>query len=151
MIIEIDQSGKIEETAKDTVIAFTDKKGFKQSIKITAREKRKLQKFFRNLERPRFYTHKVFSVLIFLLIKDYLHKLDRIIIDPEYPGYEELLRNLIFELIQATDDNFEKNQITFKRVGKQSSVHDLAWHVFRRLKKPSRTVASTDLLKIITK
>lgn len=141
----------MEETAKDTVVAFADKKDFKRSVRITAREKRKLQKFFRQLGKPRFYTHKVFAVLIFILIKDYLAKLDRIVIDPEYPGHEELLRNLIFELIQTTDQNFERSRIIFKRVGKQSSVHDLAWHVFRRLRKPSKTLTAKDLLKIISK
>lgn len=88
MIIEIDQSGKIEETAHDTVIGFADKKGFTRSVMITAQEKRKLQKFFRQLSKPRFYTYKVFSVLVFMLAKDYLHKLDRLVIDTEYPGYE---------------------------------------------------------------
>ncbi len=151
MIIEIDQSGKVEQTAKDTVIAFTDKKKFKRSIKIARREKRKLQKFFRQLGKPRFYTHKVFAVLVFLLLKSYASKLDQIIIDPEYPGYENLLRNLIGELLETTNRNFERNRIVFKRIGKRSPAHKVANCVFRKEEKPTITVTAKDLLKIIAK
>ncbi len=151
MIIEIDQSGKVEETAKDTVVAFTNNKGFKRSIKISRREKRKLQKFFRQLGKPRFYTHKVFAVLVFLLLKSHVSKLDQVIIDPEYPGYESLLRNLIGELLESSNKKFERSRITFKRIGKRAQAHKVANSVFRREEKPSMTVNAKDLLKIITK
>lgn len=151
MIIEIDQSGKVEETAKDTVVAFVDKKGFKRSIKISRREKRKLQKFFRQLGKPRFYTHKVFSVLAFILLQGHAAKLDRVIIDPEYPGYESLLRNLIGELLEASDKKFERGRITFKRIGKRAQAHKVANSVFRGEKKPTITVTAKDLFKIIAK
>ena len=151
VIIEIDQSGKVENTSKDTVIALSSNKGLKRSIKISAREKRKLQKFFRQLGKPRFYTHKVFSILIFLLIRRYASKLDRIVIDPEYPGYESLLRNLLSELLVNSSKEFEPSRIVFKRLGKRAQAHKVANTVFRKEAKPSMTVSSKDILKIITK
>jgi len=151
MIIEIDQSGKVEETAKDTVVAFADTRGFKRSVKISAREKRALQKFFRKLGKPRFYTYKVFAVLVFILIQDYLSKLDRIVIDPEYPGYEELLRNLIFELIKTKDNQFERKNITFKQIGKKAGAHVIAYKTFRRKQKAHQIVTVKDVLRIIAK
>lgn len=149
MIIEIDQSGKIEKTRNDTVIAFVDNKDFKRSLRISAREKRKLQKFFRDIGRPRFFAYKVFAVLIFILTQEYLSRIDRIVIDPEYPGHEVLIRDLLIQLIKPVNRKFERNQITFKRVGKQSLVHDLAWKVFRRKLKPTKTVTAKDVLNII--
>jgi len=63
MKIEIDQSGKIEDTSKNTIIAFSNGK-FK-SIFISAREKRELQKFFRRIGKPRIFVYRVFAILIF--------------------------------------------------------------------------------------
>lgn len=151
MIIEIDQSGKVEETAKDTVIAFADRNDFKRSLKINAREKRKLQKFFREIGRARFYTYKVFAVLIFILIKDYLRKLDRVIIDPEYPGHEDLIRNLLLQLVQKVNRKFERQTITFKQIGKRSEAHKKAYATFRGKQKPNRIITAKDVLKIIVK
>lgn len=151
MIIEIDQSGKVEQTGKDTVVAFADQKGFKRSIKISAREKRKLQKFFRKMGKPRFYTHKVFAVLVYLLLKSNISKFDRIIIDPEYPGYEDLLTNLIAELLKVSYKRFELDRIVFKRVGKHSKAHVVANGVFRGEEKPTVLITAEEVLKIIAK
>ena len=53
MRIEIDQSGKIENTNKNTIIAFSNNK-FK-SIFISAKDKREIQKFFRRIGKPRIF------------------------------------------------------------------------------------------------
>ena len=60
MKIEIDQSGKIENTNKNTIIAFSDSK-FK-SIFISAKEKREIQKFFRRIGKPKIFIYKVFEI-----------------------------------------------------------------------------------------
>ncbi len=151
MIIEVDQSGKVEQTGKDTAIACTDEEGFERSIQISAKEKRKLQKFFRGIGKPRFYTHKVFALLVFILIRGHVLKLSRIIIDPEYPGYEKLLSSLIAELIKEVHPTFEADRILFKRVGKRSNAHIVANTVFRKEQKPTIVVTAQDLLKIIAK
>ena len=63
MRIEIDQSGKIENTNKNTIIAFSNNK-FK-SIFISAKDKREIQKFFRRIGKPRIFVYKTFAILIF--------------------------------------------------------------------------------------
>jgi len=90
-------------------------------------------------------------VLIFLLIQGYVSKIDRIVIDPEYPGHEELIRSLIGELLKSIHAEFENEQITFKRVGKRAKVHKVANSVFRKEAKPTFTVTAKDLFKIIAK
>jgi hypothetical protein len=149
MIIEIDQSGKIEDTSKHTIVALADKKGFSRSVRISATEKRKLQKFFRNIGHPILYTYKVFAVLIFIIIKDYISKIDRIIIDPEYPGHEQAIRDLLFGLIKTVDKKFERNRIVFKQIGKRSPAHLKAYTTYRRKQKPNLIVTRKDVLKII--
>lgn len=149
MIIEIDQSGKVEETAKDTVVAFAN--GIVKSIKLPRREKRKLQKFFRDIGKGKFFVPKVFSVLIFVLIRPYIPKLERIIIDEEYSGYEHLIRNLICELVRIKNPKFESDRIVFKQIGKKSPAHHVAYRTFRKLKKPNISVTAQDIMKIIAK
>lgn len=62
MRIEIDQSGKIEDTSKHTFLAFSNKEHF--VIKISSMEKQKLQKHFRKTGKGH-------------LIKDLIKTLDK--------------------------------------------------------------------------
>ena len=79
MKIEIDQSGKIENTSKDTVIAFSD--GIRKAIRISSNDKREIQAIFRRIGKPRIFIYKLFAILIFLLIRDHLKELDEVVID----------------------------------------------------------------------
>lgn len=148
MIIEIDQSGKVEDTSKPTVIAFAN--GLERSILIAGKEKRELQKFFRRVGKRRMFIYHVFVILVFLLARDYVRKIDRLVIDPEYPGQEELLRRLLWEKLHAVDRKFELSQITFKRVGKGSPAHLLAWDVFTRKRKSDLRVKAKDVLRALS-
>ena len=93
MNIEIDQSGKVENTSKNTIIAFSN--DIFGSIFITAKDKREIQKIFRKIGKSRIFVYRLFSILIFLLIKDHLKRIDQIIIDEEYPGKENLIKNYL--------------------------------------------------------
>ena len=148
MIIEIDQSGKVEETAKNTVVAFADnsEKIIYRSILLPKREKRKLQQFFRDVGIPRRYNCQVFSALIFLLIRPYLQRLDRIIIDIEYPGQNELIRNLILEKVRPVYSEFDPRIIVFQQVGKGSLAHDRAYYTYKRKYKPDLKVGNKEVL-----
>lgn len=68
-IYQIDQSGKVEDTKKLTIVAFAN--GKIKSLKISAVEKRKLIKAMRELDRPRkIFIFKIFAALIYLLFKN---------------------------------------------------------------------------------
>ena len=64
---ELDQSGKIEDTARKTVLAFSnDHLG---AITLSAKDKRRLQELFREIGAPKLFIYYVFSALIILLLK----------------------------------------------------------------------------------
>lgn len=149
VIIKVDQSGKVEDTSKPTVVAFSN--GISGSIFLAAREKRKLQRFFRKLGKPRLFAYKVFATLTFILIRNHTRKLDRIIIDPEYPGYEEVIRNWIWELLRKHRSRFSRNGIVFQSIGKRSRAHIIAHRVFNKLREPDIVVTAKDIQKIVTK
>lgn len=127
MDIEIDQSGKIEDTNKNTVVAFSNSR-FK-SVLIGAKEKREVQKLFRRIGRSRMFVYRSFAILIFLLIRRHLKEIQKITIDEEYPGKESLIKNLLFQEIRAVNADFDKKNIVFRRIGKKSRAHFVAYGV----------------------
>lgn len=91
MRFEIDQSGKVEDTAKLTIVAFANGKA--KSLKISAVQKRKVVFTLREFSFGKTFIFKIFAGLIFLLIKD--EKAPEIVIDREYPGHEATIKELL--------------------------------------------------------
>ena len=149
MKIEIDQSGKIEDTSKNTIITFSNDK-FK-SIFISAKEKREIQKIFRKIGKPRIFIYKLFAILIFRLIKNHLKEIDEIIIDEEYSGKASLIKNFLLREIRKIKPDFQKDTIIFKRVGKKSRAHFLAYGVATEKKEADVKVTAKEVLKIMIK
>ena len=150
MQIEIDQSGKIEETNKDTIIAFSN--GIKQSVRIHRRTKRRLQETFRTYGKPRLFRFRVFACGVYILIKNYLSKINQIVIDTEYIGNEKLIKEMIIEIANSEPiKNDLRQKIVFKRIGKNSSAHILALSVSRKNIKADKVIGYDELVKIAIK
>ena len=69
MKIEIDQSGKVEDTAKPTVIAYAN--GNSRAILIPASNKRQLQELYRRVGKPRLFIPQVFALGVFFSFENY--------------------------------------------------------------------------------
>jgi len=145
MKIEIDQSGKIEKTSKHTFLAFSNGEHF--VLKISSTEKKKLQKYFRNIGRPKIYIYATFSALIVTLLKNLKSKNNHIIIDIEYPGKNEIIKNYIKLFKPGLSDN----TFNFHYIGIKSRAHYLAYGTAIKKLKPDLIVGSEDILKIIKK
>lgn len=146
MKIEIDQSGKIEETNKDTIIAFSN--GINYSIRIHRRTKRKLQEDFRKKGIPKLFSMRTFSAGLSILIKDYLNDLDKIIIDTEYYGNEKIIKSMVLDLHSSSKRDKLKSIIEFKRIGKNSPAHILAISISRKKKKADAIISYNKLFKL---
>ena len=136
MKIEIDQSGKIENTNKDTVIAFSDDNF--GSLLIKAKDKREIQEIFRQAGKPRVFIYKLFTILIFLLIKNHLKKVEEIVIDEEYPGKSALIKDLLLREIRKIRPRFPKENISFRQIGKKSKAHNIAYNTFKKKRKTDK-------------
>ena len=145
MKIEIDQSGKIENTNRLTVIAFSNK--INKSILITAKDKKSIQSVFRRIGQPKLFIYKLFAVAIFILIKDELNKIDQIVIDQEYTGYESLIKKFIFETAERNNQKIESGIIHIHSIGKKSNAHKIALKAFQ-LKKADIKLSSKDFFEI---
>lgn len=145
MRIEIDQSGKIEDTNRPTVISYSNSK--MKTLIILSKDKKLIQKLFRQAGRPKIFVYRTFAVLIFLLLKDDIKNKDQIIIDKEYIGYEKLIKRFILELCQKFDLKIEPDSIHFKEIGKKSNAHKIAINSYRT-KKGDIKITLNDYLRV---
>jgi len=129
MIVEVDQSGKLERTSIPTVVSYSNSKS--KAVIINSNEKRKLQEYFRSIEKRRVYIYQCFAILIFMLIKDE-KDISKLTIDTEYPGQEPLIKNYLLNLLQTqTISKLTKSEIIFKSIGKKSHAHEIAYKTYR--------------------
>jgi hypothetical protein len=143
MNYQIDQSGKIEDTKKLTVVAYAN--GSIKTLKISAVEKRKLITILRVQDYPqKAFIYKAFAGLIFLLLKD--EQVDNVQIDKEYPGNENIIKIILFQLFDKT--NKKRPEVSFTLIGKNSPAHKAAIATFRGQRKPDLIIKAVDLLRL---
>ncbi len=145
MNIEIDQSVKIEETNKATVLAFSNDKEY--AILILGKTKRALQELFRVRGKPRIFIYETFAAGIVLLLKNDINKYEIIIIDQEYPGKNKIIKNMIYRMLTRFSN--KRPEILFKRIGKKSKAHGTAHHTTSKERKPDRVVKFDEIKKLI--
>lgn len=130
MAFQIDQSGKIEQTSKNTVIAISN--STQKSIILKARDKRSLQNIYRAAGKPRIFSVQVFAALTYLLLEKAKIESGMVYIDKEYPGHETIIKSYIVQLIKRREKIvLEPENIRFTQVGKTSSVHLFGYRHFK--------------------
>lgn len=145
MSYQIDQSGRIEYTSHDTILAIANGGSF--SILLKAQEKRLLHSIYRTyFNKNRQYVYEIFAALIYLLIINTKPN-SEIIIDKEYPGKEGLIKLNILKYDQLNQILAEN--IDFGLIGKKSTAHNLAYDTFRKIKQPNKIITAEEIMKII--
>lgn len=145
MSYQIDQSGKVEQTERHTVIACINDHAV--TIFLNKNEKRKLQQLFKTVSILKLFPYLVFSALLALLIKK-LNPQHKLVIDREYLGHEDLIEEKTKSYLEEL--GIKKTlHLQFGHVGKLSKAHNLAYEVARGKKKPDLIVNSKEVMKII--
>lgn len=103
MAFEADQSGRIEETNRDTVIAIASK-NVQFSLRISAKTKRTIERDYKGTGKPKLFAVKTFAIAVAFLIKKSKAKINDLIVDIEYPGHERIIKEIICEQL-GTDLN----------------------------------------------
>lgn len=141
MEIEIDQSGKIEETSQDTIIAGFGRVGY--SLKITAKTKRRIQESFREIGEPKVFVLYTFSILLYLLIKNFPEN-GHFLVDSEYLNKERFVLNLLERVFLETGHGIPP-VINFGLIGKSSWAHNLAIRTFKNQVEPTLVLSFDNL------
>jgi len=144
MHIEIDQSGKIEQTNNDTVLSYSNHEQFSIWIKSDLK-----QRLLRN-KKDKKLKIKLFSVCLYLLLKDHLNDKEQILIDNEYPGHNRFIKNILMNLIKKDYPGFDKRRITFGSITRASNAHKISILTYRGILRPNKIIKEeeiTDKLK----
>lgn len=145
MSYQIDQSGKIEQTERNTVIACINSQEI--TILLKKSEKRKLQRVFISLDMKKFFPYFAFAALIALLIIKLKPK-TKISIDKEYFGHEKLIEDKVKIYLKQLGVAHSPT-IEFGHVGKLSKAHNLAYVVAVNKKKPDLIVNAKSVMEVI--
>lgn len=145
MKYHIDQSGKIEQTERHTVIACAN--GKTMTILLEKTEKRKLQQLFRIVGLTKLFPYLIFAALLALLLNK-LNPKHKIIIDREYIGHEDLIEEKTKLYLEELGVR-QTLHLRFDHVGKLSSAHVLAYQVAIGKKKPTLRVNAKEVMKVI--
>jgi hypothetical protein len=146
--IEINQSNKIEQTSKNTIIGLANDKTF--TILISAKIKRKLQEEFRKQGKPRLFTYRTFIAGIVLLLKyAQLRNLSKVVIDEEYYGKEKLLKSMFLEM--GSRFFREIPEVYFERIGRKSKVHNICYLTMKGKYKVNKIISFEEIRRLALK
>ena len=148
MELEVDQSVRIEETAYDTILAFSN--DVRRAIVIPAAVKREALAYLREGGKSRkVAVLTVFAAGLFFLLRDVAQSITLAVIDREYTGHDALIKNRLLQLLWAEGLRVYPDMFTFGHVGKKSRSHYLALGVHRGEIKPDHWVTRKELLKAL--
>ena len=144
MHIEIDQSGKIEDYL-DTVVAFRNKEQY--TVLLKRQIKTEILTHYRTKHKDVHY--RLFAILIYYCIKNYLDKIQLIVIDNEYERRDADIKKHLLRLIWKENPNFDKRLIIFSNIGKKSTAHRLAYQTFIGKLAPNKIITKNEVENLV--
>lgn len=129
----IDQSGRVEETNKVTIVALADKKK-SFTIALLPKTKKELLSVFRKSGKPKTFPIVIFSDIVFMTMLRSKTFPQELIIDMEYPGHDNTIKNIIITLCRR----FKKKtpEVYFANIGKNDPAHFAARDTYTKKTKP---------------
>lgn len=145
--VEVDQSGRFEDTRVDTVLALAN--GIRYAIRIPAQIKRTCLKVLRQRGKKGAALYlSLFSAALLLLLRPWGQQLGIVTIDIEYEGHEAEIKARLLRLAWRHGLRLSSGQLTFRLIGKQSRAHQTALGVFRGQRLADVTIKAQDLLRL---
>ena len=146
MPIEIDQSWKLEFTNKQTVLA--DSLG--HAITISSQDKKRLKTYFRIMNKRKMYINQTFAILLAYLIINTFTQTQQYIIDIEYPGQMNTIKDLTIQYLRRLNIPIQPQQIQFNQIGKSSMAHEHAYLTFKKRGKTKiRKISISQVLSLM--
>lgn len=144
--VEIDISGRVEDTSTDTVIALAN--GVDKSLLIKKETKRDCLKKLRNYGffGDTIYL-RIYVIGLFHLIKSTIGKLGLIILDEDFRGKERAVKEQLINLFRKYKIEYQEVSLLFKFIGKQSPAHKLAISSLRKKIKCNIILTEEEILK----
>lgn len=149
MHIEVDQSGRVEQTNTDTILALSNR--IQRSIRLPAKVKREAIQILREQGvTPETYYLKIFCAGLFVLLKPVLRETQGILIDQEYIGKDQTIKLFLLQMAKKERVDFRKATITVGKIKDKSPAHDLAWSLRRKKGGENEKVSLERVLSLAT-
>lgn len=146
VIIEVDQSIKVEQTAQDTVVGVSNDR--QCAVIIPRQVKRKLKAEFRRRGIPNQFAYRTFiTALVLALEKANYNHLSDVVIDIEYVGQEGRLRDIFCAMWRKRHRSLP--HVSFRLIGKKSGAHEVAYYTMRKERKPDAVLSYNELRKLV--
>ena len=143
--VEVDQSGKFEDTRTDTVVAFSN--GISFSVLIPATVKRDCITILRKKVSSGATTYtRLFTTSLFFLLRTYIERIGRATIDIEYMGKEDQIKQHLLHLLRREGHEVSSDQLGFGYVGKHSPAHYIAYETLLGERTPNLILTVEDIL-----
>jgi len=147
MHIEIDQSGKIEQLNKDSVIAFSNKNQY--SVLIPKSVKQEAYNLYKGKIKELRY--RLFCIAIYYCLRDYIKGKELITICCEYKGKENLIKSLLLSYLRKDSLEIDSRVIRFGVISKKSNAHAVAIDAFRGNRRPNKILSLNEVEKCLKK
>lgn len=148
MKYQVDQSGRIEETNKNTVITCANK-NFSQTVLIPAKVKRQLLEVFRRKGKPKLFMYRTFAAGVFFSAKKFLKKETILEIDSEYPGHEILIQDIIWEFCEK--NQLPRPRVWYKNIGREAIAHKKAYYAYKKKRGFDKVLTFEELRVLVLK
>ena len=144
-VVAVDQSGKVENTKHDTVVAFSN--GIDYSVMIPATVKRDCLTALGSWGISDANRNALlFATMLFFLLRHYIDQLHTVVIDAEYQGQEPLIKDHLMNILRRAGYPVQRHQLTFGHIGKHAPAHKVALETFRRNRTPNLILSLEDIL-----
>jgi hypothetical protein len=148
MNVEVDQRGKVGDTNRKTVLAYSNDTG--RSLVIPARVKRECMQWLRRRGTLDIRSYlQIFVAGLYLLLEDELQEIEQITIDIECPGHDGTIRGMLLQHIWRVVPGFPKENVIFAQIGRKSRAHEKAYRTFRGKIQADRVVKTRELLAML--
>src|SRR3989339_941945 len=142
-IFEVDQSNRIEELNRDRFISIADK-DLAYTIKLSAKDKKALYDDYKQRRKNRrFVGWHIFAKAVATAVNLSGFRVTDLVVDFEYPGYEQAITGLLKQLLPRTE-------VSFKSIGKHSPAHQAAWQANKGSAKVQGIITSEQIKKAET-
>lgn len=148
MVVEVDQSGRVEDLAMGTAVAFSN--GSNGAVYISAGEKRQIVYLLkRNPHYSLNFAALFFAILVFIVLEN--KEFPKIVIDEEYSGKEEFIKDVIVKYCKRFGG--KAPSVNFGNIGKLAPAHRLAWKVHKLKGKIAgvRHLTALEIIKLLKK
>jgi len=146
--VEVDISGRVEDTSTDTIFAFSNSEQYK--IKISKKTKRDCVLLLRKLGKhgKSFYL-QIYCCGLYCLMKNSIDRFSLITLDEEYRGKDRDVKRIILGYFSRNNKDISPDKIRFELIGRKSPAHFAAFTCHQDRTKADGSITTLEILETI--